>query len=542
MIETAGAPTSPGVAGAAARPGIFERWGARVAALTGLRRLALALAAGLLASLALPPLYLVFFLLPAFTLLLWLTAGAQSPGRAAWIGWFFGFGYFVAGLYWVGIAFLVDAARFGLVMPLAVGGLAAGMALFPALALYLVARSRCQGAARLLLLAAAWVFTEWLRSWFFTGFPWNLLGTVWGFAPAVMQAAAYGGVWILSGMTLLAAASPALLAWPRPTGRRWLRPLIAATMLALPLCFWLLGALRLAEAPGLEENSGVALRIVQPAIEQDLKWQPELRLRHVLQQLRMSRAQAGPAPAMVVWAETAVPYLLGRDKELQALLARGLPAGSVLLTGALRAEEGGDRPGWRNSFFALDGQGRIAAVYDKMHLVPFGEYTPLKDMLGLEKLTVGAGDFVPGEGPVTLAVPGLPPFSPLICYEVIFPGHVVARPEAGGLRPQWLLNMTNDAWFGMSSGPYQHFVNVRLRAVEEGLPVIRAANSGISAIVDGYGRVVGALGLGEVGVLDGFLPKPVANITTYAIIGNWALAIQIALLVILASLCARRRL
>jgi apolipoprotein N-acyltransferase len=529
--------------GQEALPGLFARWSRSVAALSGLRRVALALAAGLLASLALPPLYLVFFLLPAFVLLLWLSAGARSPGLAAWIGWLFGVGYFTAGLYWVGIAFFVDAARFGLVMPLAVGGLAAGMALFPALALYIVARSKCQGAARIFLLAAAWVFTEWLRSWVFTGFPWNLLGTVWGFSPAVMQAAAYGGVWLLSAMTVAAAASPALLAWRRPSGRHWPRCLVAAMLLSLPLWFWLFGALRLAGAPPATENTGVALRIVQPAIDQKLKWQADLRLKHVLQQIRMSQSGEGRPPAMVIWAEAAVPALLDQDPELRRLLVDGLPgANTVLLTGAPRVEKGEDRPGWRNSLFALAPDGSITAVYDKVHLVPFGEYTPLKDWLGLEKLAVGASDFVPGFGPATLTVPGLPPFSPLICYEVIFPGDVVAPAATGQARPEWLLNLTNDAWFGRSSGPYQHFVNVRLRAVEEGLPVVRAANSGISAIVDGYGRVVAELGLGKVGVIDGFLPKSVASITTYAIIGNWALAIQIAMLVILTLVCVRLRL
>lgn len=520
--------------------GLFQRWAGSVAGLKGWRRLAVAFLAGLLASLALPPLHLVFFLLPAFTLLLWLLAGVPSPRRAALIGWTFGFGYFIAGLYWVGIAFLVEAARFGAVMPLAVAGLAAGMALFPGLALYLVARTTSRGAARILMLAAAWVFTEWLRSLAFSGFPWNLLGTVWSFSPAMMQSAAFGGVWFLSVMTVLAAASPSLLAVPRPSGSQGSRQLFVALMLGLPLCVWILGAARLAGAPALDDNTGIALRIVQPAIDQKLKWQAELRAQHVLKQTRMSQTESGQAPAMVIWAETAVPYLLDQDSDLRTILAKGLAENSVLLTGAPRIEKGGDEPGWRNSFFALDSQGDIAAVYDKAHLVPFGEYTPLKAWLGLGKLAVGASDFIAGPGPVTLEVPGLPPFSPLICYEIIFPGRVVAAPETGQPRPQWLLNLTNDGWFGRSSGPYQHFANVRLRAVEEGLPAVRAANSGISGIIDGYGRVVAELGLGEDGVVDGFLPRPVENITIYAIIGNWVILIQILLLALGAMFCARR--
>ena len=519
---------------------LFERWAGRLAELSGLRRLAVAFASGLLASLALPPLHLVFLLVPAFTALVWLVAGATSPRKAAWIGWGFGFGYFAAGLYWVGIAFLVDADRFALIMPVAVAGLAAGMALFPALALYIVVRSGFDGAARIIFLAAAWVFTEWLRSWVLTGFPWNLIGTVWSFSPGMLQLAAFGGVWALSAMTVLVAASPALLGASAKPGARGGRNLFVAVMLLLPLSVWLLGELRLAAAPEQGTADQVSLRIVQPAIEQKLKWERSLKLQHVLRQIEMSRAGPGGPPDVVVWAETAVPYLLEQDTALQSLLATALAEGAVLVTGAPRAGQSLGSPGLRNSLHALDHTGSITATYDKGHLVPFGEYTPLKGWLGLDKLAVGAGDFVPGIGPVTIDLEGLPPFSPLICYEVIFPGQVVAATAAGKRRPEWLLNVTNDGWFGQSSGPYQHFANARLRAVEEGLPLVRAANSGISGVIDGYGRIVARLGLGEAGVLDAKLPRPVEGITLYAIIGNWVLVIELLFLSTAAFIIARR--
>ena len=526
----------------AAKAPLFQRWADGLAALTGLRRQAVAFAAGLLASLALPPLHLVFFLLPAFIVLVWLLAADQPPRRAAWIGWSFGFGYFSAGLYWVGIAFFVEAERFAVVMPFAVAGLAAGMALFPALALYLVARAGVRGAGRILLLAAAWVFSEWVRSWAFSGFPWNLLGTVWSFSPGMLQLSAFTGVWGLSAITVMAASSPALLAWPRDAGSQAPRKTFVAVMLALPFCVWLLGELRLAGAPAIDNGTDISLRIVQPSIDQKLKWQPELRQQHVMRQLQMSQTASAPGPDLVIWAETAVPFLLDQDPNLQSILASGLSEGALLMTGAPRVEQGTDRPGWRNSFHALDHKGRITATFDKVHLVPFGEYTPLKDWLGLEKLAVGAGDFVPGPGVTTLELANLPPFSPLICYEIIFPGNVTASADSGKPRPQWLLNITNDGWFGRSSGPYQHFSNARLRAVEEGLPVVRAANSGISGVVDGYGRIVASLGLGEVGVVDSFLPKPVASITTYAIIGNWSLLLLILFLLAAAFFSARWKL
>jgi apolipoprotein N-acyltransferase len=311
-------------------------------------------------------------------------------------------------------------------------------------------------------------------------------------------------------------------------------------MLLLPLSVWLLGQLRLAAAPEQGTADQVSLRIVQPAIEQKLKWERSLKLQHVLRQIEMSRAGPSGPPDVVIWAETAVPYLLEQDTALQSLLATALAEGAVLVTGAPRAGQSLGSPGLRNSLHALDHTGSITATYDKGHLVPFGEYTPLKGWLGLDKLAVGAGDFVPGIGPVTIDLEGLPPFSPLICYEVIFPGQVVAATAAGERRPEWLLNVTNDGWFGQSSGSYQHFANARLRAVEEGLPLVRAANSGISGVIDGYGRIVARLGLGEAGVLDAKLPRPVEGITLYAIIGNWVLVFELLFLTTVAFIVARR--
>jgi apolipoprotein N-acyltransferase len=483
--------------------------------LRGWRRHAAAAVCGVLAALALPPLHLLPFLLPAFTGLLWLLDGAGRPRQAALIGWSFGFGHMTAGLYWVGIAFLVDAARFGLVMPFAVGGLAAGLAVFPALAALAVFLSGGRGPARVVLLAAAWLTTEWLRSWLLTGFPWNLLGTVWSFSPAMLQLAALAGVWGLSLVSVLAAAAPAVLA---ETGGRGGRVFVAAVAVLLSLV-WAGGALRLAAAPavGGDVVPGVRLRLVQASIAQSLKWAPELRQRHVEDQWRLSQ-RPGPAPVThIIWPETAVPYLLDQDADLRRYLAAIVPPGGLLITGAPRAGGAAGESRLWNSLQALDGRGDVVATYDKHHLVPFGEYTPWRGLLGALKLTAGSTDFAAGPGPVTLALPGLPAASPLICYEAIFPGQVAAT----GRRPGWLLNITNDGWFGTSSGPYQHFASARLRAVEEGLPLIRAANSGISAVVDPYGRVVGRLDLNEIGVLDAPLPRALPGGAVYARFGNW---------------------
>ncbi len=502
-------------------PPRLAAWAGALAGLTGWRRHGVAALCGVTAAAALPPLNLVPLLVPAFTALLWLLDGARRPRHAALIGWTFGFGHMAAGLYWVGIAFLVDAARFGLIMPFAVAGLAAGMAIFPALAVYAVAATGWRGPARVVLLATAWLLLEWLRSWILTGFPWNLMGTVWSAVPDMLQLAALTGVWGLSLLTVLAAAAPAVLAERRGRGGR----VFVAAVFGLVGLVWAGGALRLAAAPapGTAVVPDVRLRLVQASIPQALKWQPEMRRRNIDQQRQLS-LRPGPAPVThVIWPETAVSYLLDQDPDLRRVLAEIVPPDGLLITGTPRgSEDTGEFRLW-NSLQALDSRGEIVATYDKHHLVPFGEYTPLRRVLGALKLTVGSTDFSAGPGPATLALPGLPAVSPLICYEAIFPGQVVAP----GARPGWLLNVTNDGWFGNSSGPYQHFASARLRAVEEGLPLIRAANSGISAVVDPYGRVLGRLGFNQVGVLDTALPTPISRGTPYALLGNWVVAVLI---------------
>lgn len=495
---------------------------ARLAALRGWRRGAVASLLGLIAAGALPPLPGVALLIPAFTGLVLLIGERPRPWAAIAAGWWFGFGHFGGGLYWVGSAFLVDAQVYGWMAPIAVVGLAAGMALFPALAAAVLAVPGLWGVGRILALAVAWTATEWLRGWVLTGFPWNLMGTVWFFSDGMIQSAMVAGVYGLSLLTVAAAAMPAVLADGRAGwGQRASAVLAAAAALG---AVYTAGVVRLAHAGG-EVVPDVRLRLVQPAIPQGMKWSPELRQRHVLDQLALStRPPVGGAsprpPSHIVWAETAVPFFLSLEPGVTSLIGSAAPENGLMIVGAPRTDSDGRGPGrvW-NSFQAVDARGRVVATYDKAHLVPFGEYVPFRSILDIEKLTAGRGDFTPGAGRATLRLAGLPPVSPLICYEVIFPGGVVDAAD----RPRWMLNLTNDAWFGTLTGPHQHFAAARFRAVEEGMPLVRVANTGISGVVDAYGRVVAHLGLGQRGIVDSDLPVALASPPPYGRWGDWVL-------------------
>ena len=504
----------------------------RLGGLTGWRRMAAAGGLGVLGASALPPLYMLPLLIPAFTGLVWLVESAPGPRRASSAGWWFGFGHGVAGFYWIVFPFTVDAPQYGWMAPFALGGMAVGMALFPAAAAWLSRLAfdtgRLGPAGRVVVFGALWTAAEWARGEVLTGFPWNLMGTVWVVSDAMIQLAAVTGVYGLSLLAVVTAAMPATLAETGAPGggrrRGWVP--VAAAFLVLG-AVWFGGQTRLA-APGNETVPGVRLRLVQPNIPQALKWRRDLRAGHVLKQLEMSRrpAPSGQPPTHIIWAETSVPYFLAGEPGLMVALARAAPPGGLIIIGAPRAEASEGSPKRLfNALQAIDSEGRVRGTYDKFHLVPFGEYVPFRDIVNIGKLTAGRQDFSPGPGVRTLVLKGLPPVSPLICFEVIFPGRV-ADPHD---RPQWLLNLTNDAWFGSSSGPYQHFAAARLRAVEEGLPLVRVANTGISGVIDAYGRVLHRLELGRAGIIDSPLPSALARGTPFSRWGHWITGLIIAL-------------
>jgi apolipoprotein N-acyltransferase len=491
----------------------------------GWRRAAIAFVAGAVSALAMAPVHLWPLLFVTFPLLVWLIDGAAAArwhGAAAGflIGWWFGFGYFIAGLYWVGYAFLVDAKTFGWLLPVAVTALPAGLAVFTGLGVALARVLWTPGALRVLTLAAALTTSEWLRGHVLTGFPWNAFGYALTAPLALAQSAAVFGIWGLTFIAVAVFASPALLADDR---KRWrFLPVIGAAGLLAALAMF--GAIRLALAP-TEMVDGVRLRIMQPNIQQDEKFAYGAKDEVMRRYLELSQGASSGASldgiTHLIWPESAFPFFLTREPEALAAIARMLAPTTILITGAARLA---DRvPGARgirayNSIYVIDHTGSILSIYDKLHLVPFGEYLPFQsflESLGLMQLTKMPGGFIPGERRRRLAVPGAPAMLPLICYEVIFPGEAVPPGE----RPGWLLNLTNDAWFGISAGPYQHLQQARVLAIEEGLPLVRAANSGVSAVIDPMGRILQSLPLGSAGTLDSGVPRPIAA-TIYARIGD----------------------
>jgi apolipoprotein N-acyltransferase len=467
---------------------MVSRFLARVAALRGLRADMAAFGFGALAAAALPPVHAIPVLLVSVPGLIALLGASRGPAMAARRGWWFGFGHHLFGLYWITEAILFEADRFWWLVPLAVPATAAGLAVFIAAATA-IARLAGRGWPLALALAGAWVLTDIARQFVLTGFPWNPWGSVWEIPGPIgdvfIQPAAWISIHGLTLLTLLLAATPAL-------GWRW--RIGGVALLAGWAAF---GVIRL-RLP-MPAATDVSVVLVQGNIAQGQKFDRALMLDIFSRYLALTRqglSEAGAGTAVVIWPETASPFLPQTDQAARQAIedaAHGVPA----LVGAIRFDAD-RRP--RNSLFALIDDGTIAGIYDKWHLVPFGEYIP--DWLPLPLMVMPGGGFASGPGPRTLHIPGLPPVGALICYEAIFPGQIV-DPAA---RPAWLVNVTNDAWFGNSSGPRQHLAAARMRAVEEGLPLMRAANTGISAAFDARGHELGRLGMQRTGTLVVRLP------------------------------------
>lgn len=480
-------------------------------------RLALWMTSGAVIALGQVPFSLPWVTLVALVVML----SVPLAARGAFLrGWALGFGHFLVALQWITRPFMVDAARDGWMAPFGLLAMTGGLALFWGAAFWLAARvaarSRLPGP---LILASLWAGAEMLRGVVFTGFPWALIGHVWSETPLIQTIR----LWGVSGLTLATLAVAAAMALGL---RRGLSPAGGALVILPPaLVVLALPLLDPGPAPAPDGNAPF-VRIVQPNVAQEDKTDPEEVPIYVRRLLDLTATPG--SPDLVLWPETVLPWLLDHAPDVLAM-ATDAAGGAPLVLGIQR-EEGGR---YYNSLALLEGRGEVAALYDKHHLVPFGEYVPFGDLMariGIHGLAASeGGGFSPGPGPALIDVPGIGPAMPLICYESIFPGEVRAMPA----RARVLLVATNDAWFGDFAGPYQHFALGRMRAIEQGLPMLRAANTGVSAVIDARGRVIESLPLGEAGVIDAALPQAL-DPPPWVRTGDWPVALLLGLWLLLS--------
>jgi apolipoprotein N-acyltransferase len=537
---------------------LFTTWAFCLRAKQGWRRYAAAFVYGALAGLAFPPFNAVPLLWLSFPALVFLLQGISKADvmpakagipfsvslpdkkingtpafagvtvRAFAVGWSFSFGLLVVSLYWIAGALFVDIKQFWWAVPLAVAGLPAVFAVYYGVAALIAKLWGLERLDGLLVLALAWFLADYGRGHLMTGFPWDVTGYVWGDVLPVMQIASVIGIYGLTLLTLVLAVLPAR--------KSALALLAAVMMLFVAIAGW--GAWRLSQASN-EIVPDVRLRLVQPNVSQANKWRAEKRESQFQQLLENSFAPSSNPPTAIIWPETATGFYLAEDPEHLKAIAARMTLGQSVITGVVyRGINANGTLSFYNSLIAIDDQARITAGYDKFHLVPFGEYMPFRSILPIHAVAA-ISDFTPGEGPKTLRVAGLLPFSPLVCYEAIFPDEVI-----DGDDPQFMLNVTNDAWYEHTTGPAQHFIIARTRAVEEGMPLVRVANKGVTAVVDAYGRIAARASFDKAEFVDSNLPRALQEFTLFRRFHDWPLWALCGLLLALAGLLrvrARKR-
>jgi apolipoprotein N-acyltransferase len=521
----------------------------------GWRRLLLLFLAGALAGLSVPPFFLLPVLFVAFPVWVWALDGAERRptwrgrlfGPAFAIGFAFGLGYFLVAFHWLGAAFFVDGGIMLFIMPFAILALAALIALFWGFGSALAHLFWSPGPWRIVTLATVLTGAEWARGHWFSGFPFDLLGYALTGTDEMMQLASVVGVYGLTFLVILLAATPALI-WPADE-RGWARrllPFVVALAVLAGQAGW--GNYRLHATP-VTPRTDVKFRLVQPVIYEHADWSRADPAGVIDRLLTLSETKLTPddkglaGVTHLVWPESALPFFLSEYPEALARIARALPDGVTLLTGAPREEYGTDgqpaagHPGY-NAVLAINDEGEVVAAYDKSHLVPFGEYLPFADFFrqfGIRQFVPGTNGWAPGRGRRLMQVPGTPPFLALICYEAVFSGDLGADIDQAGL----LFNITNDAWFDGSIGPAQHADHARIRAVEEGMPLIRAANSGLTFVTDPLGRITAELAPRQPALLD-VVPDERLAPTLFARWRYWPL-LAAELLGFVISLAAARR-
>jgi apolipoprotein N-acyltransferase len=487
--------------------------------------------AGSLSAFAQQP-YNLFPLMVVGFSCLWIMLQSFTRARHAYAGGFlFGLGYFLTGLWWIGNALLVDGNPYIWAMPLAVLGLQTFLSFYTALGIGIARHlaPRTDTHAFLLFIGVVSA-SEWLRGHAFTGFPWNSFGTIWADFLPMAQISSLVGMYGLTLLTIFICALPGFLL---TVSDKKIKTSFAFAGLIL-ITVWLgFGAYRLSTHPQ-KLHEDIILQVISPNIPQGEKWDSNLLVQNFLKTTRMIAArddqQDPDKTRLIILPETAFHHVVMTDPAALEVIQKSInahPQKTYLLTGALRKTVSEDKPTYHNSLVVMDQTGSTRATFDKFHLVPFGEYIPFQDYIPLKPIVEFSG-FKAGNGPQTLHVDSIPPFSPLVCYEVIFPGNVTADKNA-----RWMVNVTNDAWYGFSPGPYQHLAQTRLRAIEEGIPLIRSANTGISAVIDPLGRYVAQGPLFEDNILVTPLPQALESPTAYGRFGDTFFAAFVLFLLIL---------
>ncbi len=504
-------------------------------------RYGVALMAGLLASLSVAPVHGWPVLLVSLSVLVFLVDATRHATRpvmdGALIGWLFGVGLCLPAYTWVANPFYVEAEKYAFLAPVAMFGMAALMALFVCFSIAVATRFWAHNWTRAVVLGAAWSAGELLRGYILTGFPWNLIVYSWTDQLAFVQLASVVGPYGLGLIFVVLCALPAVAIKPFADGtppsattpvldRQPVR--VLGAVIGGFVFVFAFGVLRVPMATPVADPDRTIVRVINPNVEQRLKFLPNGETRLFEQAVGLGQTAADSSVDIIVWPEATTSFDLSSSPVAMQYIGDMLGEDQVLLAGSSRVVfDPVDRRRFHNSLQVYDTNGALKDIYDKSHLVPFGEYVPIKwffNTIGFEQLTRARGALTPGEGLRTLALEGAPSFSPLICYEAIFPGHVV-----GDRRPDFLLNVSDDSWFGKAWGPRQHFVSARMRTIEEGLPMVRSANQGVTAVIDPYGRIVRKLEPDEEGGITEAVPRPLSP-TLYAMLGDW-----MSLLVLLAA-------
>ena len=485
--------------------------------------------AGILLALALPPYFQFWAMFLAFSGALFLCAQTQSLKSLTALGYWFGFSYYAVGFQWIGNALLVDAEKTGwLYLPvLLLNG--AFFGLFTILP-FISTKFGKNIFAKILLFAATWcVFNEYIREYILTGFPWNPVSSMLAFRPKMLQTLALWGTNGLSLIMVLIAAIPAV--WLVKANRKTFISVLVSLFAVAAL--WEYGERVFAARPQVPDGHSLMVRLVQPSIKQSLKWNREAVEKNLQDYIDLSNTKGNQYIDFVVWGETASSFDLTADKEHLKMVQKAIPRHGYLIAGFLRIEDSENGMTLYNSLGVFDYKGDIKGLYDKNHLVPFGEYVPLRQYMPqwIKPITNMIAEFGRGIKYQTIALEKYPAFAPLICYEIIFSGEIVRKTE----KPKWLVVLTNDGWYGNSSGPYQHLAAAKMRAVEEGVTIVRSANNGISAVITPYGMVRKHLSLNARGMVDVIVKPDEARRTLFGQYGN-IISLFMAALIFLCAL------